>query len=318
VKFKNPVLSGFYPDASICRVGDDFYMITSTFEYFPGVPIFKSKNLVDWEQIGHCLDRDSQIDLRDVKSSGGIFAPTLRYNNGKFYMVTTEVDKLGHFYVTAKNPEGPWSDPIQVEGKNFDPDLFFDNDGKVYFSYMGMGEGIKQFEIDIETGKIISEERVIWKGFEDPFCEAPHLYKIGSWYYLLVAEGGTHRTHMIVCARSKSPKGPFESCPYNPILTHRCAIFNPIYHAGHGDFIQYTDGSWWVVFLGVRTVKSNFHLGRETFLAPVKWTDDEWPLINDGEYVQLEMDAGNLPVKKQKPSSFILLLKTPSCGRETI
>ncbi len=295
MRYHNPVIPGFYPDPSICRVGQDYYLVTSSFEYFPGVPIFHSRDLVHWRQIGYCLTRDSQPPLHKVPSSAGIYAPTLRYHDGWFYMVTTNVQGGGHFYVKAQDPAGPWSEPIWIEGPWFDPDLFFDDDGRVYFSRMNMGQGIYQREIDLMTGQLIGPERIIWPGFEDPYCEAPHIYKIGGWYYLLVAECGTHRSHAIAVARAKSPTGPFEGCPHNPLLTHRCRIGNPIEHTGHGDLIQAHDGSWWIVFLAVQTRERRFHLGRETFLAPVTWNADGWPVINGGRPIELEMDAPLLP-----------------------
>lgn len=296
MRYHNPVIPGFYPDPSICRVGQDYYLVTSSFEYFPGVPIFHSRDLVHWRQIGYCLTRDSQLPLHDVPSSAGIYAPTLRYHDGWFYMITTNVRGGGHFYVKAQDPAGPWSDPIWIEGPWFDPDLFFDDDGTVYFSRMNMGQGIYQREIDLVAGKLVGPERIIWPGFEDPYCEAPHIYKIGAWYYLLVAEGGTHRSHMIVAARSRHPTGPFRGCPHNPLLTHRCTIGNPIEHTGHGDLIQAHDGSWWIVFLAVRTQDRRFHLGREAFLAPVTWDDDGWPVINGGRPIELEMEGPLLPL----------------------
>lgn len=212
-------------------------------------------------------------------------------------MVTTNVSGGGHFYVKAMDPAGPWSEPTWIEGPWFDPDLFFDSDGKVYFSRMDMGKGIFQREIDLETGKLIGGERMIWPGFEDRFCEGPHIYKINGLYTLIVAEGGTHRSHMIVAARAQSPSGPYKSCPHNPLLTHRCEIASNIEHTGHGDLVQAPDGSWWIVFLAVRTFEGRFHLGRETFLAPVSWDEAGWPVINDGKPVTLELDSPGLPVQ---------------------
>jgi len=300
MQFNNPVIPGFYPDPSVCRVGEDYYLVTSSFEYFPGVPIFHSRDLVHWRQIGHCLTRDTQLPLVGVRSSAGIYAPTLRYHDGWFYMVTTNVNGGGHFYVKAQDPAGPWSDPVWIEGPWFDPDIFWDDDGasggRAYFCWMSMGHGIHQREIDVATGKLSGPTRTIWPGFEDRFCEAPHLYKINGMYYLLVAEGGTHRSHTIVVARSTSPTGPFEGCPHNPLLTHRCQLDSPIEHTGHGDLFQAHDGSWWIVFLAVRSRHGHFHLGRETFLAPVTWTDDGWPVIHNGQPVTLEMDAPLLPL----------------------
>lgn len=293
--YHNPIIPGSYPDPSICRVGKDYYLVTSSFEYFPGVPIFHSRDLIHWRQIGHCLTRSSQLPLDRVPTSNGICAPTIRYHQGEFYMVTTNITRGGHFYVMADDPAGEWSDPVWVKGEHFDPDLFFDDNGKVYFSHMNMAKGITQYEIDIASGRLVTHARTIWTGFEDRYCEGPHLYKINGWYYLIVAEGGTYRSHMIVAARSKHPTGPFEGCPHNPLLTHRCAIGNPIYHTGHGDLVQAHDGSWWIVFLAVRLNDVWFHLGRETFLAPVSWTNDGWPVINGGNLITLEMEANVLP-----------------------
>ena len=290
----NPVLPGFYPDPSVCRVGSDYYMVTSSFEYFPGVPVFHSTDLFSWRQIGHCLTRRSQLDLTGRRSSDGIFAPTLRYHDGTFYMITTDVGGAGHLYVTTDDPAGPWSDPIYVQGPGFDPDLFFDVDGTVYFSREDIsGYGIRQFQIDIETGMLLGQERIIWDGLEDTLCEAPHIYRIGPWYYLLVAEGGTHRGHMVVVARGTAPTGPFEPCPQNPILTHRHRVMSEVQATGHGDLIQKTDGSWWLLFLGIRPVGKWHHLGRETFIAPVQWIDS-WPVVNNGEAIAL-----STPVTRQ-------------------
>jgi len=164
--FNNPVISGFYPDPSICRVGDDYYLVTSSFEYFPGVPIFHSKDLVHWEQIGYCLTRKSQLPLDKTRASGGIYAPTIRYNNGTFYMITTNVDGGGNFYVTAKKPEGPWSEPVWLDNQGIDPSLFFDEDGTVYYCrHVGEGDGyIGQTTLNLETGKLEGELKKIWGG----------------------------------------------------------------------------------------------------------------------------------------------------------
>lgn len=301
MKYNNPVLPGFYPDPSICRVGKDYYMVTSSFEYFPGVPIFHSLDLVNWRQIGHCLTRTSQLSIKNIPSSRGIWAPTIRHHNGVFYMVTTDAGGKGHFYVYTEDPAAEWSEPVFVEGKGFDPDLFFDDDGKMYFMEHDLnGKGITQWEIDINSGSLIGNGQCIWKGFEDRYCEAPHLYKIQGKYYLMVAEGGTYRGHMIVVARSDSPTGPFEGCPHNPILSHRCEVLYAIQSTGHGDFVQAEDGSWWIVFLATRPNNRAHHLGRETFLAPVTWTGNGWPIINNNKCIELEMDAACLPQHKWK------------------
>ncbi|GIO35310.1 glycoside hydrolase 43 family protein [Paenibacillus antibioticophila] len=298
IGYSNPVLPGFYPDPSIARAGDDFYMICSSFEYFPAVPIFHSRDLAHWKQIGHVLDRDSQLDLRGRRSSDGIYAPTLRYHEGMFYMITTDVRGIGNFYVTASNPAGPWSDPIMVPYGGIDPSLFFDDDGKVYVTAQQGADYDShaiQYEIDIATGKALSEPVVIWRGDGGPWTEGPHLYKINGMYYMMTASGGTAKDHREIIGRSASPYGPFELYPH-PILTHR-GIEHPIQYLGHADLAVDSNGDWWAAFLGVRLVDSGYSvLGRETFLAPVTWNDEGWPMIDNNEgTVNLEMSVPRLP-----------------------
>lgn len=297
--FSNPVIPGFHPDPSICRVGEDYYLVTSSFEYFPGVPIFHSKDLVHWRQIGHCLTSEEQLPLAGAWSSGGVFAPTIRYHQGWFYMVTTNVSGLGNFYVKAKSPEGPWSAPIRVAQDGIDPSLLFDEDGRVYFQSSRTGDqghGIYQCEIDIETGRMLTESRFIWKGTGGAYPEAPHLYKINGYYYLMIAEGGTEYGHMETIARSKHPYGPFESCPHNPILSNR-SLESRIHATGHADLVQAQDGSWWAVCLGIRPVSYPYrhHLGREVYLAKVIWTADGWPIIGNDTHIEPQMEAPQLP-----------------------
>lgn len=295
--YTNPVIPGFYPDPSVCRVGEDYYLVTSSFEYFPGVPVFHSRDLVHWRQIGHCLTRASQLPLEGVRSSGGIYAPTIRHHNGTFYMVTTNVTGGGHFYVYTDDPADEWSEPVWVNQghltSSIDPSLFFDDDGRVYFTTNNHQEGIYQFEIDIATGKRLTEPLHLWAGTGGKYPEAPHLYKINGLYYLLISEGGTEYGHMVTIARGFNPYGPFESCPQNPILTHR-STDKPIQATGHADLVQAHDGSWWMVFLGIRPngYPSVYHLGRETFLAPLIWTPDGWPIVGK---VNRQMDVPTLP-----------------------
>ncbi len=300
MKYQNPVISGFHPDPSVCKVGKSFYLVTSSFEYFPGIPLFHSTDLVNWEQIGHVLTRESQLPLSRQHSfvpSQGIYAPTIRHHNGRFYVISTNISVRKSFIVWADDPKGPWSEPIYIEGlRGYDPSLFFDDDEKVYLtaaSFPGVGpEGILQAEIDIETGKLLNETQIIWEGTGGCSPEGPHLYKVNDWYYLLIAEGGTEYGHMVTIARSKSPYGPFESNPNNPILSNRSSK-KPIQATGHADLIQAEDGSWWAVFLGFRPVKSTklHHLGRETNLAPVKWTEEGWPIIGNNGQVEVENEA---------------------------
>ncbi|MCA9890309.1 MAG: glycoside hydrolase family 43 protein [Anaerolineae bacterium] len=295
--FTNPIIPGFYPDPSVCRVGEDYYLVTSTFEYFPGVPVFRSRDLVHWQQIGHCLTRPSQLPLEKAPSSGGIFAPTIRYHAGKFYMVTTNVSVSKHFYVWTEDPAGEWSEPIWIDRPGIDSSLFFDDDGSVYFTWT-MQFGIYQAEIDIETGELLTPDRLVWSGTGGRNPEAPHLYKINGMYYLMIAEGGTEYGHMETIARADTPWGPFASCPRNPILTHRNLPKHPIQGTGHADLIQAHDDRWWMVFLAFRCSKGypNYHhLGRETFLAPVTWDEEGWPVVNETGTITSEMQADCLP-----------------------
>lgn len=298
--YRNPVIPGFHPDPSVCRVGEDYYLVTSSFEYFPGVPIFHSRDLVNWRQIGHVLDRPSQLDLEHAPSSRGIYAPTIRYHQGTFYMTTTNVSGGGHLLVHADDPAGPWSDPVWIDQPGIDPDLFFDVDGTLYFS-SASGEaetGIYQSILDPKTGKRLTEPQIIWSGTGGKHPEAPHIYLIKGSYYIMLAEGGTEYGHMVTIAKGKSPSGPFTGCPNNPILSHRSTA-SLIQATGHADLIEAHDGSWWAVCLGIRPVgyPSRHHLGRETFLAPVTWNESGWPEVGNGGMLEKEMQVATLPLR---------------------
>ncbi|MEV6796482.1 glycoside hydrolase family 43 protein [Streptomyces sp. NPDC051320] len=277
----NPVIPGFYPDPSICRAGADYYLACSSFEYFPGVPIFHSRDLVHWIQIGNVLDRPSQLRLPlGTPSSGGIYAPTLRHHGGRFWLIVTNVSDGGNLLVTATDPAGPWSDPVQLSGvKGIDPDLAWDDDGACWCTCAG----VEQIRIDPHTGETFGPPRRLWSGSPDAKApEAPHLYHIGDYWYLLIAEGGTERCHGVSIARGRTPAGPFEPCPDNPVLTHRGTDL-PIQNTGHADLVQAPDDSWWMVLLGVRPGGGSpgWHvLGRETFLVPVDWVDG-WPVVGE-------------------------------------
>ena len=296
IKYKNPILSGFYPDPSICRAGSDFYLVTSTFAYFPGIPIFHSSDLVHWKQIGNAIDRPGQLCYDGHRISQGLFAPTIREHNGTFYIVCTLILNGGNFIITAKNPAGPWSDPVWLEGANgIDPSIFFDDDGKVWYcgtrpapegeAYPGNYE-IYIYEMDIaliEQGKnpLIGETKGIWRGAlrDCIWPEGPHIYKINGVYYLLHAEGGTSIDHAVCIAKADNIQGPWTGKRSNPIITHRhLGRRAKIINVGHADIVDDTNGNWWMVMLASRPYNGVCPLGRETFMLPVIW-EDGWPCI---------------------------------------
>jgi beta-xylosidase len=275
--YDNPVIAGFHPDPSVCRVGEDYYLVCSSFEYFPGVPIFHSRDLVHWRQIGNVLDRPAQLPLpADAMASDGIYAPTIRHHDGRFWMITTNVSHGGNFIVTAQRPEGPWSDPVWIDLPGIDPDLAWDEDGNCWAAFHGVGVA----RIDPEAGKVLEGPLPAWSGTGLQWPEAPHLYRIGEWWYLMIAEGGTERGHTVAMARARSPRGPWEPAPVNPILSHR-STDHPIQNTGHADLVTTPDGQWWMVLLATRPrgYSPKFHvMGRETFLTPVRW-EDGWPRV---------------------------------------
>lgn len=336
----NPILNGFYPDPSICAVGEDFYLVNSTFAYFPGVPIFHSRDLAHWKQIGNILDRNTQIPLSGCGHSRGIYAPTIRYHKGTFYMITTNVSGGGNFVVTAERPEGPWSEPYflgEEEAPGIDPSLFFDEDGKCY--YVGTRpnpEGVRYNgdweiwvqELNLEDMKLCGESTKLWKGALQGVIwpEGPHLYKKDGYYYLMIAEGGTGPDHSITVARSRVITGPYENNPDNPILTHRhLGTDYPITYVGHGDLVQDCQGNWYVVMLASRPCEGYTNMGRETFLAKVRWEND-WPIVNPGvgkleEHVDIPLKP-YLPVPKnpiydfhrKRLDSAFVMLRNPKEG----
>lgn len=304
--FQNPVLTGFYPDPALCKANGQFYLTTSTFAYFPGLPIFTSTDLVSWKQIGNAMDRPSQMKLEGLGISRGNFAPGISFHEGTFYVVCTLADAGGNFIVTATDPAGPWSDPYFLpEVNGIDPSVVFEGD-KTYIVYNSIPPGdtslysghrtIRMVEFDRDSMKVIGDNKIIVNGGTDlskkpVWIEAPHIYQINDYYYLMCAEGGTGPQHSEVIFRSKDIWGPYEPWEKNPILTQRDldpARANPVTTAGHADMVQMDNGDWWAVFLAVRPYEGNyFNTGRETFLAPVRWTEDGWPVINpDFEEVQ--------------------------------
>lgn len=294
--YKNPIIPGFHPDPSVCRAGDDYYLVNSSFCYFPGVPLFHSKDLINWEQIGNCLNRPSQVKLTNVGTWGGIYAPCIRYNEGVFYMITTNVSDKGNFLVHTTDPRAEWSDPVWIEQAGIDPSLYFE-DGKCYL-VSNPDNCIFLCEINPMTGEQLTPSKRIWGGTGGRYPEGPHIYKKDGWYYLLISEGGTEYGHKVTIARSRHIDGPYESNPANPILTHINvnAQSSPIQGTGHADFIEAADGSWWVVCLAFRPQAGSHHLlGRETFLAPVRWDKNAWPVVNGDGTLSLQMDVPTLP-----------------------
>nr|WP_320118647.1 glycoside hydrolase family 43 protein [uncultured Marinifilum sp.] len=312
--FKNPILSGFYPDPSICRVGDTYYMVNSSFEWYPGLPIHRSKDLVNWEKIGHGLHRPDQIVYQDgLKNSNGIFAPSIRYHKGTFYIITTMVGQKGNFIITAKNPSGPWSNPMWIkDAPGIDPSLFWDDDGRCYYTGAAVIDGTKKEwpgkngiwmqEINPDKGILIGEKKQVTYGHASNarWAEGPHLYKIDGEYVLLIGEGGTSEFHAVTIFNSKNLWGPYVPNHANPVITHRHLGYTyPIIQTGHADLVQTQNGEWWSVMLAKRPVNGYSILARETFLAKVEISHQEngvTLIYNPGKgLLQMEQKRPDLP-----------------------
>ncbi|KAH6633809.1 glycosyl hydrolase [Boeremia exigua] len=285
--FRNPVIPGFAPDPSVVLVDGIFFLATSSFHFFPGIPIYASVDLQNWAHIAMPLD-----DGNTMVASGGLFAPTIRYNDGAFYIVCTNCYhghdnwKTDNFLITTRDIwSNKWSDPVHFSFYGIDPSLFFDDDGRAFIQGSWLIDRmkqpsctIKQFEIDITNGKHLSDTHEIWTGFAKRDTEGPHIYKKDGWYYLLVAEGGTFEHHMLSIARARDIWGPYESCPQNPIMTAD-GTEEYVQNIGHGEIFQDASGNWWAAVLGVRENNGKQPMGRETFLTTVDWPIDEWPVI---------------------------------------
>ena len=315
LNYENPIIKGSYPDPSICRVGEDFYIVNSSFEYYPGLPIHHSKDLVNWELVGYGLHREKQctgrMNLTDVQYNGGIHAPSIRYHNGKFYIITTNVyspsedepSEMINFIITSEKIEGPWSDPYIIEGApGIDPDIIFDNE-KIWYvgthvpddpNFNGEGEIWLQ-ELDSTDWSLIGERYFLWRGalYYGTWAEGPHIYKRNGYYYLLIAEGGTSLNHAVMVAVSDNIKGPYVPNDRNPILTSRHVSYGHwVNSIGHGDLIELEDGRWYMVTLGIRSeIDTYSNMGRETHLIPVTWEKEpfEW------QYDNIEKDWSRLP-----------------------
>jgi xylan 1,4-beta-xylosidase len=317
-QYRNPVIAGFYPDPSAIRVGDDFYLVTSTFGYFPGLPVFHSRDLVSWRQIGNAIDRADQIDYGDDELTRGLFAASIGHHDGTFYIANTcFYCDGGNFIVTAKDPAGPWSDPVWLGFEGIDPSLFFDDDGTAWMLNNGMPEGKLRYDghraiwlqqFDVAAKKMVGPRKVLVDGGADPaskpeHVEGPHLFKHDGYYYLTAAEGGTGEQHAQMVWRSRQVTGPYEPWSGNPSLTQRDldpARADPITSTGHAQFVELKDGTWWAVFLATRPYRGNqYNLGRETFLLPVAWRDG-WPMVlARGERVPAVQQRPALPRSAQ-------------------
>lgn len=335
----NPLIPGFNPDPSIVKVGADYYLATSTFEYLPGIPVYHSTDLVAWARIGHVVDREGQLGSRDVPTLGGAWAPTIRFHDGLFYVAVTDAMARGTLVFTATDPAGPWSDGLVIEGAiGIDQDLAWDEDGTAYMTYSGLDTvtgnindhgGILQVRVDLEAGKALEEPRSVWSGTGLMFPEAPHLYRRGDYWYLMIAEGGTERGHSVSIARGTSPAGPFVGNPANPILSAR-STDRPIQNTGHGDLVETPDGGWAMVLLGMRPkgmTRAFSALGRETFITTVTW-EDGWPVAEpvilnpreggfafEDDFADAELDGGWIAVRRF-PGAFASTEKDP--GRLTL
>jgi xylan 1,4-beta-xylosidase len=312
--YRNPVLPGFHPDPAILRHGDDYYLVTSTFAWYPGLPIYHSRDLVNWKLIGHAIDRPGMLDFTGMNVvTDAVYAPAIEYHDGKFYIFNTCVRCRGNFYVTATDPAGPWSDPVWIDVGGIDPSLFIDDDGSTWLLNNDDPRGGSRYQghraiwiqrIDLSTGAMVGPRTQLVDGGVKPednpiWPEGPHIYKVDGWYYLSAAEGGTADGHAQTIYRSRSVTGPFEPGPINPNLTQRDLPRDRpdrVEATGHADFVELDDGSWWVTFLATRPFEGQSSLlGRETWLLPVTWKDG-WPIILDqGKPVPLELKRPNLP-----------------------
>ncbi|PGG99752.1 hypothetical protein AJ80_09296 [Polytolypa hystricis UAMH7299] len=305
VSHVNPIIPGFAPDPSVARIGDTFFLVNSSFHLFPGLPIFASQDLVSWRHFGNAINRQSQLSLaasgtsiwppgkngNSMLSTGGLYAPTIRHHKGITYIVCTNIvrregdagDDTQNFILSTRDIwSNEWSDPVNFDFTGIDPSIFFDDDGRSYMqgsASPGPMTKVNLFEIDLEIGKKLSEEKTIWGGTGGIYPEGPHIYKKDGWYYVIISEGGTHEDHMITVARSKDIWGPYESFPENPILTAR-GTDEYIQFTGHSDIFEDQQGKWWAVCLGVRKKDDYFNMGRETFLTTGEWPEGGWPALN--------------------------------------
>ncbi|TFJ93091.1 glycoside hydrolase family 43 protein [Lentibacillus salicampi] len=316
---KNPILTGFNPDPSICRAGEDYYIAVSTFEWFPGVGIYHSRDLKNWRLVSRPLNRISQLDMKGNPDSGGVWAPALSYADGKFWLIYTDVKVVDgawkdchNYLVTSKTIDGEWSDPIHLNSSGFDPSLFHDDDGRKYLVNMfwdnRIGKhdfyGIVMQEYSDAAQKLVGDAKIIFKGTDIKLTEAPHLYKINGYYYLLTAEGGTRYEHQATIARSKDLWGSYEVHPDNPLITSWPHPRNPLQKAGHASIVKTHTDEWFLVHLTGRPlprgdqplldgVRGYCPLGRETAIQRLEWKKG-WPYVVGGNLPSVEIEGPDM------------------------
>ena len=320
-QYRNPVLAGFYPDPSNTRVGEDYYLVTSTFSYFPGLPVFHSTDLVNWTQIGNAIDRPGMVDFANLGMSRGLFAPAIEYHDGRFYILNTCVDCGGNFIVTADDPAGPWSDPVWLPdlAGGIDPSLFVDEDGRAFILNNGPPDREPEYdghraiwiqEFDLERLETFGPRTLLVDGGVDfsrqpIWIEGPHIYRVGDTYYLSAAEGGTAVDHSQVVLTSDSPTGPYTPIDGNPVLTQRdlpADRANPVTSAGHADLVRTPDGEWWATFLATRPYGEDlYNTGRETFLMPVEWDESGPRITAPGQEIPYVASRPALPAGETPP-----------------
>ena len=321
--YQNPVKRGFFPDPSVIRVGEDYYMVNSSFQYFPAIPISHSRDLVHWETIGHAITKTEYLDLSEIMDSRGIWAPDISYHNGKFYIFATlryndaapdEHPLRAQLMMTADAPEGPYSKPVVLPVDNIDPSHFVDDDGK---HYMIIAPGITIVPLNDDCTRVIGEPKQVWAGTGERCPEGPHILKHNGWYYAILAEGGTGYGHGINIGRSKSLYGEYEPCPYNPVLRQKDPSA-PIQRSGHGKLVQTQNGDWYCMYLCGRRNGGNYTtIGRETALDPVIWTDDGWFIVNNGT-PSVKQNFPNLPCTEYPENTFADFKKPLSLNWEWV
>lgn len=316
-EFRNPILSGYAPDPTVARVGDDYYLVPSTFTHFPGLPIYHSKDLVNWTHIANAIDRPDQFDFSGLNVSRGIFAPDLSYHDGTYYLTSTCVDCKGNFVMTAKDITGPWSDPHWLDFEGIDPSIHWDDSGKAYILNNGAPNEEPRYdghraiwiqEFDYKNLTMTGERKQLINGGVDistkpVWIEGPHIIQRNGFYYITAAEGGTSVHHSQTIFRSDNVLGPYTPAEHNPILTQRdldADRNDPIIAAGHAKFVQLPNGDWWATFLAIRPYdREMFNIGRETFLLPVRWEND-WPyILPQGERIPFALKKPALPAQPQ-------------------